>query len=276
MTTVHAEDIEQNPSGQEGGASDEAPSVSPDEMSHEQLLEAYKAELEKKSASASSEDDPTEEEGNEGEEEDPSSKFFTDTKSDEDAAYEMEVYGEGLAGVFKDIGMNAKAVDAHYKETGEFPKEAYEALGKAGYAQPVVDAYLKGSSEKAAEVQDTADKEIADIKNSVGGDEAYSALMLWANENLTEAELAEFDAVLDTNSTAAARVAVRELNAKFKKAEGDEPPLVGGTGKGRGSSKYQSLAEMTKDVRDPRYGKDMTYTNAVRAKVRRSDVVSTR
>jgi len=57
---------------------------------------------------------------------------------------------------------------------------------------------------------------------------------------------------------------------------GVEPSLVSGRPSSSGPTPFRSTAEVVTAMSDPRYGKDVTYTESVQARLAGSDVFSGR
>ena len=73
-----------------------------------------------------------------------------------------------------------------YEETGSLSEEAIDRLAQMDQKQ-LIQSYLKyyqqsAQSAQQAQLQDAA---IADIKQSVGGEEAYSEMIQWAGKTST-------------------------------------------------------------------------------------------
>lgn len=68
---------------------------------------------------------------------------------------------------------------------------------------------------------------MAEIKATIGGEQQFQQLSEWAMANLEPQELADYNAAIDSGNKAAARFAVRQLQARAS-ATGREPKLIGG------------------------------------------------
>ena len=112
--------------------------------------------------------------------------------------------------------------------------------------------------------------EMQEIRNSVGGDEAYGEMIGWASENLDDAEIAQFNAVVGTNNPAAIRYAVESLSNRWKSVEGYEAPLVTGRKAPSKAKGFRSQAELSRAIADPRYRTDPAYRMDVEEKLARS------
>ena len=129
--------------------------------------------------------------------------------------------------------------------------------------------YHKQQSEAyqaSAEVQ----AQMADIRKSVGGDEAYGEMIQWAGSNLNESEIDQFNAVVATNNPAAIKYAVESLSNRWRGQEGYEAPLVTGKKATSKSKAFRSQAELARAIADPRYSTDPAYRQDVEEKLARS------
>lgn len=137
------------------------------------------------------------------------------------------------------------AISAEYARDGKLAESTYKLLDNAGFDKATVDSYIAGN--KAL-----AEQETNQLMSKVGGAESYQKVVQWASKNLSAAEIAAFNSVVSTGDPRMVEFAVDALQAKHKAAEGTKPNLVNAAGRG-GAVGYQSVAEMTKDMNDPRY-----------------------
>ena len=78
-------------------------------------------------------------------------------------------------------------------------------------------------------------------------------MVTWAAQNLSESEIADFNAVTNTNNPAAIRFAVSSLNARWKEGSGYEAELVTGRKAAETGARFRSHAELSRAIADPRY-----------------------
>lgn len=159
-----------------------------------------------------------------------------------------------------------------YDETGSLSEEAIDRLAQMDQKQ-LIQSYLKyyqqsAQSAQQAQLQDAA---IADIKQSVGGEEAYSEMIQWAGENLDTTEIDNFNAVTATNNPAAIRFAVEALNNRYRSEVGYEAPLISGNKGSSGPKPYRSNAELARDIANPLYQSDPAFRADVEARLARSN-----
>ena len=220
----------------------------------EDLAASYK-ELEGKLGTVTEEDQATEETQEES----------TDEFNPE------EYYGDGLASVLEEVGIDAQDITQRFTDTGEISEDDYSKLGEAGFSKQVVDTYLDGLR-GVGEGDEIPTQQIQNIKDSVGGDESYEQMANWCQENLSEQEVKAFDKITETADAPVIQLAVEGLYSRYQNAMGVEPDLVTGRPAASGPRPFQSSAEVQAAVNDPRYGKDVAYTQSVYARYEGSDV----
>jgi hypothetical protein len=194
------------------------------------------------------------------------------TESDFDAE---EYYGDGLASVLEEVGIDPQEISNRFTETGEINDDDYAKLGEAGFSKQVIDTYLDGLRNGGVTGEDIASAQIQGIKDSVGGDDNYSKMVAWAVDNLPANEVNEFNSLTETGNATAIKFAVQGLYSQYNNAMGVEPNLVTGRASQSGPAPFRSTAEVVTAMSDPRYGKDVTYTEDVQRRLGGSDVFNT-
>lgn len=186
-----------------------------------------------------------------------------------------EAYGDGLAAAFAEANIDPWEMNDHfYENDGTITEEMYDQLNEAGFSDETIDAYLGGlrnelGYDDAASV--LSESEISDIKDIAGGDEGYAEVVQWASENLPEEDVLAFDEVINTANQAAVRFAVKALVGQYEDAVGRTPELVTGKQPSTGQA-YRSMAEVVRDMNDPRYDNDDAYRMDVMRKLERSNI----
>ena len=194
-------------------------------------------------------------------------------KAEESDFNAEELYGEGLASVLEEVGIDAEDITQRFTESGNINEDDYSKLNEAGFSKQVVDTYLDGLRGASANTEDISTAAATEIKNSVGGEEAYNELVQWSSNNLPEETIKSFDELLNTASVPVIKIAVAGLKAQMNQAQGYEPDLIGGRSPRSNNNPFQTPAEVTAAMNDPRYGKDAAYTQSVYARLENSDVV---
>ena len=191
-----------------------------------------------------------------------------------------ENYGETLGEIFKENNVDPYKISAEFhKNQGEIPEEMYQSLLDAGLSKSSVDAYLTGRAAEMGYVEggqnaaeELAQAEVKSIRDSVGGDEAYSKMVSWALDNLDTSEIEAFNDATNTMSGPQLGMMVQGLYTRYQNAMGVEPNLYSGKTASSGPNPYRSTAEVVAAMSDKRYGKDVTYTEDVQRRLAGSDV----
>lgn len=175
---------------------------------------------------------------------------------------------EQLATAWRETAGPAAAIDIaalaeEYEASGQLSDESYAGLEAGGLSRAVVDAYIAGQ----AALQDRAR---AEIVAAVGGEAEFDAMRGWAAGNLSPADLAAYNGAVNAGREAAL-LAVQGVMNRFRTATGGmSRKLMGASAGPSGPAGYASQAEMTAEMRDPRYERDPAFRKMVEGRVRRS------
>lgn len=154
-----------------------------------------------------------------------------------------------------------------YAEKGELSEETYQELQeKYNISKEVVDRYIQNQHAAVQAVEQAG-------YAAAGGQEQFQQMAQWARQNLSESEIQEFNKQVNSQDPNKAVEAVNNLKSKYTDAVGQEPALVEGEGNTNTAPGYQSRAEMTRDMRDPRYHSDPAFRAEVERKLKNSTVV---
>lgn len=224
---------------------EERPEWLPDKFTDaQQMAEAY-AQLEQKMGSGTNEETVETEEAQEAPS--PSAK----------AAEVVEA--------LDNVGIDFDTLQGEYNELGGLSEDAYGALAEKGFSKDLVDTWIKGQEAINAEYQ-TA------VFDVVGGEESYKEMISWAANSLSPQEIAAYDRAIDSGDIDMVKLAVSGLTQKYQSVEGSDPSLIGGQSTSSTGGTYDSWAQVTSDMRDPRYESDPSYRQTVANKLARSNV----
>jgi hypothetical protein len=198
----------------------------------------------------------------------------TEQNQEEQPSFDAEeFYGDGLASVLEEVGIDVEDITQRFSDTGEINEDDYSKLGEAGFSKQVIDTYLNGLRGTGGSPEDVTIAQSNEIKQSVGGEEAYKQLVEWSTNNLPKETLDSFNELLETANVPVIKIAVQGLKAQMNESQGYEPDLIGGRTPRNDNNPFQTAAEITAAMSDPRYGKDAAYTQSVYARIGSSDVV---
>ena len=109
------------------------------------------------------------------------------------------------------------------------------------------------------------------IKNTYGGEEAFTAMQYWARDNLTDAEKAAYSKGIN-GDLETVKLTVAGLHARYANSVGNEPNLISGKAASYSSDKFESTAQLEEAMNDPRYKKDPAFRAKVEDKLSRSSI----
>ena len=162
-------------------------------------------------------------------------------------------------------GLNMETLSEEFAKDGKLADGSYKSLEKAGIPKDYVDRFIAGQ-------QAIADQQSTTVKNLVGGTEAYDSMSEWAGQNLTETEKQAYNTAVNSKDLEAVKLAVVGLKARYAQSTGSEPQLVEGKASPSGEQGFQSWAQVTQAMSDPRYAKDPAYQAEVKNKLANSKI----
>lgn len=218
--------------------SEERPSWLPEKFkSPEDMAKAY-AELEKKQSTRQEAPDQSE------------SEQVSDTEARD---------------MVEEAGLDFNSLASEFWQNGELSEQSYESLMAAGIPKEIVDSYIESQTSYLESQREAIMAEV--------GDGTYEDLTNWALGNLQDEEIDAYNRIVASNDMDAIRMAVRGLAARRAAEEGYEPSrtLSGSDGSSSGGT-YESVAELTRDMSDPRYENDPAFRKQVENKLGRSNI----
>jgi len=156
-----------------------------------------------------------------------------------------------------------------YAKDGKLSDATYVSLAAQGLDRPTVDAYIAGQVAKA-EAQDTM------AYDAVEGEENFKAMVKWASEKATPAELEAYNMQVVSENNDVVLGAIKGLYARFQKEGEDEGIRVSGDAAPSPSNRFNSKQEYDAAMREPApeqypgktlYEVDAAYRTAVSKKM---------
>lgn len=144
-------------------------------------------------------------------------------------------------------------------ENGGLTEESYQALEKVGFSKEIVDQHIAGQEALAA-------LHVMQAEEAAGGKEQLNAMQVWAKTSMSDAEIAAYNNAVMGNKEEMTQ-AILGLRSRYEAEYGRAPGLLGGRNADSAPAGYASRAEMTAEMRDPRYSKDPAFRAKVSAKV---------
>ena len=162
-------------------------------------------------------------------------------------------------------GLNMESLSEEYAKEGKLADGSYKSLEKAGIPKDYVDRFIAGQ-------QAIADQQSSSVKEMVGGTQAYDSMSEWASQNLSETEKTAYNSAVNSKDLESVKLAVVGLKARYAQSTGSEPKLVEGKASASGEQGFQSWAQVTQAMSDPRYAKDVAYQTEVKNKLANSKI----
>jgi len=178
---------------------------------------------------------------------DQEEKTQTAEKAAEEPSPEAEE--QEVSNILVKAGLDTEEIGQKIIEQGDLSSEDYEALKKVGIPEDLIKSYVQ-----SYRYQFETERKVA--LEYLGGEEQWAQTMQWAQENLSETEVTDFNNLLSTSSW---RLAADGLKARMSEATGTrpatrEPTLIRGENSAAPSSAgYRSKAEMKADMSSKEY-----------------------
>ena len=191
-----------------------------------------------------------------------------DEEDEYEEEYEEDDEGdlEEIAEELEEMGIDFDALSQEFAELGGLTEDSYDSLIEAGIPRSMVDQFIDGQMAVATQMQQEAFEQ-------VGGQEAYEDMVTWASDTLPEASIDAFNNAVNSGNIETANLAIQGLQAKYRSVNGSEPSLIMGETKSVTGGVFDSAAQLTAAMRDPRYSTDSAYRQSVAAKLSRSNVL---
>ena len=171
----------------------------------------------------------------------------------------------------------SNASDEFYKNGNKLSDETMAKFSSMS-SQDLIKAYMEiqqspeYSQQLAAPQAEITDAQINQIKNSAGGEKAYSDIINWAKTSLPQEQINAFDEVVNSGSVQAIQLAVAGLKAEYTNANGAEGKMFTGKAPTNKGDVFRSQAELVRAMSDPRYDNDPAYRLDIVEKLDRSDI----
>ena len=178
---------------------------------------------------------------------------------------------EEVTEVLEEAGVTTEALQPfseEYYATGGLTEESFEQLESMGLSRDLVEAFMQG--QKAVQ-----SAELNKIYEQAGGEENYAQALAWAAQNMSPEEIESYNVQVENGDMATASIAVRGLMAMYQQAGGQdiEPSLLATEPNGQTGAIYESVAQLTADMKRPEYRTDPAFRAQVRQRLERSNIM---
>jgi hypothetical protein len=186
------------------------------------------------------------------------------TEDQEEVSEEAEEYEPS------EIASFLNEASSEYFDRGELSAETMESLTQLS-SEDLVAAYIESQQNQQPVSTEMSSSDINAIKNTVGGEAEYGALLSWAGENLDNQSIEAFDSLIESGNTKAIQMAVAGLYSMYESQNGSEGQMITGKAPSTTGEYFRSQAEVVEAMSDPRYDRDPAYRDNIIAKLERSD-----
>lgn len=212
----------------------------------ESLIKSYK-ELEKK---IGSKQDTTENQDNN-----------TEKKDNNDNKQTLKIENvEDAIKVATEKGIDFSKLESEFAKSGNLSEETYTMLNDKGIPKEIVQQFIAGQQARTIAIRN-------EILQSVGGEEKYTEMVVWAKNNLSDSEINSYNKAMNTNDKGIIDLAVNGLKAKYIEANGKAPKLVSGKSPSSANTSslqpFKSMQQYIEAMKDSRYQKDSVYRDEV-------------
>jgi len=188
-----------------------------------------------------------------------------------DRSAEQETLEEEPAEYSPTDYLNAAA--SEYGEKGELSEETMNQL-TAMSSEELIAAYINTQANQTSQPSqgvELNDRQVQSIKQSVGGEEQYDALVGWAGENLDSSSIDAFDSLVESGNAKAIELAVAGLYSMYEAQNGSDGQMITGKAPATSGDRFRSQAEVVAAMSDARYDNDPAYRQEIIEKLERSD-----
>ena len=188
-----------------------------------------------------------------------------------------DFYGKENVAALAEKGIDMASV-MEKADAGEDVSESYEALAEVfNVSTDVIDNYITSAQASQGDTPALTEQDGVDVRNAIGGDQAFQDVTEWAGKNLDKGMLDEYNKIADSNKDAAIW-ALRTMQGMMGNPNAVvEPKLYGGGTEPsveRYTSKQQVLDAMNKknDRGQRLYDVDEAYQQKVAKIMAKSDI----
>lgn len=154
------------------------------------------------------------------------------------------------------------------QESGELSEELSKQISEMN-GMDVFKAMQNATNQQ--QTRDLTEQEVGSVYQAVGGEEVYSNMISWAQENLSDAEVGAFDSIIESGDMNQINLAIQGLNSRYTDAVGQDGDLIQGK-PAAAESTFRSQAELIQAMNDPRYDNDPAYRQDIIDKLDRSEL----
>ena len=171
----------------------------------------------------------------------PSSVEETDDNYTTEAA--SELYGKEYVDALSEKGLDMADIMKR-ADSGEDISENYDTLAEVfNVPKAVVENYVNAAQQSQAPTAGLTPEDGVEVRNAIGGDEAFAEVTRWAEKNVDKELLDQYNKIADTNKEAATW-ALKFFQSQMKSPGSVVEPKLYGGGNVPAENKYESKQQV--------------------------------
>jgi len=195
----------------------------------------------------------------------------------------VEFYGEDVTNALEKAEVNPIEMSKKFWSGQNVDTEINDLVEKGGIPRKLVDAYLQGrtkqetpQNQQTTQSNEVGDNDYNNIVNSVGGEQDFTAMTNWMNNNLSQSELDTYNAAVSPEQSYTQKMqTVAAMKARYDLKSSDPKLISGGSAAGIDTFDSQAQASAAISAIDKatgrrRYDVDPKYREWVEKTMNRS------
>lgn len=162
------------------------------------------------------------------------------------------------SGSLNDADVNNILQSIH--ENGGLSEAQYKEYESRGMSREFMDNYVQGQ-------EALVEKRRGEYFNLVGGADEYQSMIQWAADSLPDQDIEAYNNVMMSGDPDAIRLQIQGFHARYQQANQKPSLIQGEVGPDNASGAYESWAQVTQAMKDPRYHNDPAYRAQVEQKL---------
>jgi len=154
-----------------------------------------------------------------------------------------------------------------FATNGELSEDSFTELEGMGLSRDLVTAFIQGQ-------QAQQNAQLNEMYSLAGGQEAYNGMLEWAQGAMSPEEITAYNEAVESGDAERASMAIKGLVAQHSNVEGRAPNLLSSEPVGPGGpAPYESIAQMTEDMKTDAYKSDPAFRAKVAGRLAISDIM---
>lgn len=150
-----------------------------------------------------------------------------------------------------------------WKQEGNISEATKKSFIEKGIPEQYIDQYIEGAN---AQIELMTMK----IHNALGGQDHVNELISWATDNLSDAEIATYNDLIETGDLDKITTAYQSIEARMSQKTATKKFIQPDSGTSNDRVGFASKAEMIEAMNNPKYKKDSAYRAEVERKLANS------